>query len=202
MRLIMRSPIKVIQITWKYILLIFWVILVLIICSLIMFEPHHVNFVLQSLIHSPVVWLLTLDIFHLEMCSVNISLSPSRNFTNFYLEMTVSVNSVPCLQCKSWWFQFFTQIDPTRVLDKLILVQKHVFYLYNPSDWAIFQVFKLQIDCTPKTFTDSVISKYFLTRSILNWNYNSTISTFLKQFVLSCHILLILMSKNLLIFSF
>ena len=35
-------------------------------------------------------------------------------------------------------FKFFTGVDSTSVLGKLILAQKHVFRCYDLSDWGIY----------------------------------------------------------------
>ena len=53
--------------------------------------------------------------------------TPCRNFSNFCLKMTISVNSVSGIQCKSMAISVFTHADSTSVLDKLILSQTHVF---------------------------------------------------------------------------
>ena len=80
--------------------------------------------------------------------------TPCRNFTNFWIKMTVLVNSVSSLQCK-----FFTHADSISVLDKLILAQNMYFSIIIQLTEPYFKFLSCKLVSYQNTFTGSVISE-------------------------------------------
>ena len=63
--------------------------------------------------------------------------------------MTVSVNSVSGLQCKSMEFQLFTHIDSTSILRKLTLAQKSILFAFHMITQEGNQVIKYPPPSSP-----------------------------------------------------